>query len=99
MDDKFTYAGFIGLFICALTLFLQFDPGNLYVTHVRVLLYVTSLCIFVPKYYIGQNENLSLYVSVYHQIPAPILPWQLPENFDPTIVGCTSLITLPSKIN
>ena len=40
------------------------------------------MCIFVPRYYIAQNENLELYVSVYHQIPAPVLPWQIPENFN-----------------
>ena len=42
--------------------------------------------IFVPKCYIKQNSNLSFYVSVYHQQPPPILPWQLPDNFDPKSV-------------
>ena len=74
---------FLGLFICAMCLFLRFGDGkNNFVTHVQILLYVFSLCILLPKCYIAQNENLEFYVSVYHQIPAPVLPWQLPEHFE-----------------
>ena len=58
------------------------DAKNLLVTHAQLLLFTTLICIFMPKYYIHQNENLTLYVKLYHQIPAPVLPWQLPENFD-----------------
>ena len=38
--------------------------------------------ILIPKYYICQNHNMKLYVSVYHHHPPPVLPWQLPNNFD-----------------
>ena len=58
------------------------DAKNLLVTHAQLLLFTTLVCIFMPKCYIHQNENLTLYVKLYHQIPAPVLPWQLPENFD-----------------
>ena len=42
----------------------------------------TLIFILIPKYYICQNHNLKLYVSVYHHHPPPVLPWQLPGNFD-----------------
>ena len=56
--------------------------NNILVTHFQILFFTTTIGIFIPKYYIHQNENLILYVKLYHQIPAPVLPWQLPENFD-----------------
>ena len=93
LSNKFISACFLGLFICALFIFLRFDnEQNLFATHAQILLYVTTMCIFVPKYYIVQNENLELYVSVYHQIPAPVLPWQLPENFNPNSVQLTFIM-------
>ena len=42
----------------------------------------TLTFILVPKYYINQNRNMKLYASVYHHHPPPVLPWQLPDNFD-----------------
>ena len=90
LSNKFISACFLGLFICAICVFLQFhDEKIFFVTHAQILLYVTTLCIFVPKYYINQNENLELYFSSYHQIPAPVLPWQLPEGFNPNLVQLT----------
>ena len=56
--------------------------NNILVTHFQILFFTTTIGIFIPKYYIHQNENLIMYVKLYHQIPAPVLPWQLPENFD-----------------
>ena len=58
---------------------------NIYVLHIRDIL----AFILIPKYFINQNENLKLYVSVYHLVPAPVLPWQLPSNFDPNSVKLT----------
>ena len=54
--------------------------------HLLYLLLYIFWFIFVPKCYIKQNLNLAFYVSVYHQQPPPILPWQLPDNFDPKSV-------------
>ena len=54
--------------------------------HFLYLILSTFWFIFVPKCYIKQNSNLSFYVSVYHQQPPPVLPWQLPNNFDPKSV-------------
>lgn len=50
--------------------------------HLFILFSNTLIFIIVPKYYVRQNRNLKLYVNVYHHIPPPVLPWQLPENFD-----------------
>ena len=47
-----------------------------------ILFNSTLFFILIPKYYICQNHNLKLYVSVYHHHPPPVLPWQLPDNFD-----------------
>ena len=59
---------------------------NIYVLHVRNILGIFFTFILIPKYIINENLNLKLYVSVYHWVPVPILPWQLPENFDPKSV-------------
>ena len=60
---------------------------NIYVLHVRNILSIFFTFILIPKYIINENENFKLYVSVYHWVPAPILPWQLPEYFDPKSVS------------
>ena len=67
-----------------MTVFFRND--SIIVTHIQVLLYIATVGIFIPKYYIHQDNKLQLYVSIYHQIPAPVLPWQLPDNFDPNSV-------------
>ena len=59
---------------------------NIYVLHIRNILTAFFDFILIPKYYINQNENLKFYVSVYHHVPAPILPWQLPKKFNPNSV-------------
>ena len=67
-----------------MTVFFQND--SIIITHIQLLLYIATLGIFIPKYYISQDDKLQLYVNVYHQIPAPVLPWQLPDNFEPNSV-------------
>ena len=82
------------IFCFILTLFISlsffppsiFELENTYYVHIRFLLTVTFVSILIPKYYINQNPNLKLYVSVYHHQPPPVLPWQLPNNFDHTSV-------------
>ena len=59
---------------------------NFYYQHLRTLLNNVILFICIPKYFINQNENCKLYVSVYDHHPPPVLPWQLPTNFDPNSV-------------
>ena len=56
------------------------------ISHVKYFVTMLYLWIFLPKYYINQNPSLKLYVNYYHYQPAPILPWQLPNNFDPDSV-------------
>ena len=53
-----------------------------FISHVKYFLTILYLWVFLPKYFINQNPSLKLYVSYYHHQPAPILPWQLPNNFD-----------------
>ena len=60
---------------------------NIYILHVRSNLILSFAFILLPKYFINQNENLKLYVSVYHWVPAPVLPWQLPKDFNPNSVN------------
>ena len=77
---------FLILFQASTVLFSFLFTWNIYVLHLRFLLNFSIAFILVPKYFINQNENLKLYVSVYHLVPAPVLPWQLPSNFDPNSV-------------
>ena len=62
------------------------DEVSVILHHLMYFVVIIFWFIFVPKCYIEQNSNLSFYVSVYHQQPPPILPWQLPNNFDPKSV-------------
>ena len=62
------------------------DEIDIFLHHLLYLILYIFWFIFVPKCYIKQNLNLAFYVSVYHQQPPPILPWQLPDNFDPKSV-------------
>jgi hypothetical protein len=51
--------------------------------HIFYLINMVLFCILLPLYYIKQVPTLKLYVSVYHHQPPPVLPWQVPEHFDP----------------
>ena len=85
LSKYFRTACFFGIFSAVMIIFFRYeekDIDNILVTHFQILFFTTTIGIFIPKYYIHQNENLILYVKLYHQIPAPVLPWQLPENFD-----------------
>ena len=62
------------------------NSHNIYSLHIFVISHVVLLFILIPKHYISQNQNLNLYLSVYHCQPPPVLPWQLPNNFDPNSV-------------
>ena len=62
------------------------NSTNVYSLHIFVISHVIVIFILLPKYYISQNHNLNLYLSVYHCQPPPVLPWQLPNNFDPNSV-------------
>jgi hypothetical protein len=82
LSKYFRTACFFGIFLAVMIIFFRYEDNNLLVPYIHILLFTTTIGIFIPKYYIHQNENLILYVKLYHQIPAPVLPWQLPENFD-----------------
>ena len=71
-------------FLLGLSSFFSFrnSPNIDYFIHIKSIITVTIISIIIPKYYMNQNPNLKLYVSVYHHQPPPVLPWQLPEHFD-----------------
>ena len=73
---------FLILFQAITVLFSFLFTWNIYVLHIKNILIVFLSHVLIPKYFIHQNENLKLYVSVYHWKPAPLLPWQLPKHFD-----------------
>ena len=69
--------------VIALTLFFGTSINYVKIApQASILFNTTFLFILIPKYYICQNCNMKLYVSVYHHHPPPVLPWQLPDNFD-----------------
>ena len=78
---------FLIIFQAITVLFSFLFTWNIYVLHLRFILNFFIAFILIPKYFINQNENLKLYVSVYHWVPAPILPWQLLENNIPNSVN------------
>ena len=87
---KFTiFSLFLILILAATILFPFLFRFNIYVLHIKDILSLFFAFVLVPKYFINQNENLKLYVSVYHWVPAPILPWQLAENNFPFSVKLT----------
>ena len=86
-SQKFTISFMILTFFLAMAIPLSFlFTWNIYVLRIRNIFNLFFSLIVIPKYFINANENLKLYVCVYHWVPAPLLPWQLPENFDPTSV-------------
>ena len=80
--------------VTASLLISKLDKDNLFFQHLINLLNIFILCICMPQYFINRNENFKLYVSVYHHHPPPVLPWQLPNKFDPNSV---KLIIVESK--
>ena len=72
--------------VCLFLLSSNVYVDNTFISHVKYFLTIFYIWIFLPKYYINQNPSLKLYVNYYHYQPAPILPWQLPNNFDPDSV-------------
>ena len=87
---KLTIAFMLLIFFLCITVFFSFIfTWNIYVLHIRRNLILLFAIIIIPKYFINQNQNLKLYVSVYHWVPAPVLPWQLPKKFNPDSVNLT----------
>ena len=80
---KFTISFMVIIFFLTMIVLFSFlFTWNIYVLHIKNILIVFLSYVLIPKYFIHQNENLKLYVSVYHWKPAPLLPWQLPKHFD-----------------
>ena len=84
-SHKFVLFFIVVTLVLTLTILNPLNPLNtksLHLLHIKVILIMIFLFILMNKYYINQNLNLKLYVSVYHWQPPPVLPWQLPDNFD-----------------
>ena len=94
MTPKSLAICFVGIAFLTTNIILRHGyEMNIIFLHFNILLHTIIIFILLPKYIISQNQNLQLYVSVYHHHPPPVLPWQLPENFDSgdvqlTIVTC-----------
>ena len=73
---------FLSLTLVLITLLIVIEKNHIYTSHVKHLISFLYFWIFLQKYYIYQNPSLKLYVNCYHQQPPPVLPWQLPKNFD-----------------
>ena len=85
---KYVFALVIAnLFVSIFFLIFNFDDNHETIfLNVFLLFHVAILFIFLMRYISYQNSNFKLYLSVYHHHPPPVLPWQLPQNFDPTSV-------------
>ena len=82
---KFLVALLVGFSFLATIIFHQ--ERNIIMPYLNVLCIMSIVYIIVPKYFtINKNHNLKLYVSVYHHQPPFVLPWQIPDNFDPNSV-------------
>ena len=79
---KFIYVCFAIFSLVTASVLIMTYNNNLFIRHLFNLLNIVIFCICIPKYFINRNENLKLYASVYHRYPPPVLPWQLPSNFD-----------------
>ena len=78
------YIIFCFFFVLAtFTLFSKIQRSSVLIAHFVHFLSFTLFWIVLPKYYIHQSSNLKLYVKTYLHYPPLVLPWQLPEDFNP----------------
>ena len=74
-------------FVSVVFLIFNFDGSHDIIwLNVFLLVHTIIIFIFIPRYYFSQNPNFKLYLSFYHHQPPPVLPWQLPSDFDPNSV-------------
>ena len=85
LSKKFLIALFLSICFGITCIFIPLIDDILRV-HLIYFLQLVSVHIILPIYYIKQNPNMQLYLSVYHHQPPPVLPWQLPKNFEPNSV-------------
>ena len=81
-STKFVIFSIIAVTLVTLSIILEANEVPLFTLHIHILFNITIVHICLPKYYISQNENLKLFFNTYHHQPPPVLPWQLPTNFD-----------------
>ena len=75
------------IFVSVVFLIFNFDGSHDIIwLNVFVLVHTIIIFIFITRYYFCQNPNFKLYLSFYHHQPSPVLPWQLPSDFDPNSV-------------
>ena len=73
---------FLSLTLVLITLLIVIEENHIYTSHVKHIISFLYFWVFLLKYYINQNPSLKLYVNCYHHQPPPVLPWQLPKNFN-----------------
>ena len=66
--------------LVTMSIILEANEVPLFTLHILFNITIVHICL--PKYYISQNENLKLFFNTYIHQPPPVLPWQLPTNFD-----------------
>ena len=75
------------IFVSVVFLIFNFDGSHDVIwLNVFCLVHAIIIFIFITRCYFSQNPNFKLYLSVYHHQPPPVLPWQLPSDFDPNSV-------------
>ena len=75
------------LFVSIIFLIFNFDDNNgIVFLNGFLLIHTAIIFIFITRHHFSQNPNFKLYLSIYHHQPPPVLPWQLPYNFDPNSV-------------
>ena len=75
------------LFVSIIFLIFNFDDNNdIVFLNMFLLIHTVIIFIFITRHHFSQNPNFKLYLSIYHHQPPPVLPWQLPYNFDPNSV-------------
>ena len=75
------------LFVSIIFLTFNFDGNSdIVFLNVFVLMHTAILFIFLTRHHFSQNPNFKFYLGIYHHQPPPVLPWQLPYNFDPNSV-------------
>lgn len=84
----FALASIVSVLI-SLTIFNFEESQDKILLQFYLIYNMSMLFIIQPRYYISQNHNLKAYLSVYHHQPPPVLPWQLPDDFDPNSVVLT----------
>ena len=85
LSIKFLVPLFLSISFAITCIFIP-HSDDIIIVHLFYFVQLVLVHILSPICYIRQNHNMQLYLSVYHHQPPPVLPWQLPKNFEPNSV-------------